>query len=183
MGPSIAVRLGEVSAYGRMKNTKDIYIYIIEDGAAVMPSFQWFRLVHIKFLLTHKNFDYSKIVPIRTRSFESYWRTLKPVNSYSLAIFPSTIHLREVILAVWTSKRVSTSPYLRGVRILEVKNVEFQSVQKLPTGPQFGVRLWEVSVSRGSTVFMKEECVCDPQLLHLILVSFKFICVQQMNSQ
>ena len=39
----------------------------------------------------------------------------------------------------------------RGVRLREVKNVEFFKIEKLP-GRQFGVLLWAVSVSGGSNV-------------------------------
>ena len=59
-------------------------------------------------------------------------------------------HLREVILALWTSKWVIR------VRIRKVSaygELKFRIlVEKLP-GPQFSVRLWEVSVSGGSTAF------------------------------
>ena len=45
---------------------------------------------------------------------------VKPANSHSLAILSSTVRLREVILAVWTSNGYRR-PLTRDVRLREVK--------------------------------------------------------------
>ena len=45
---------------------------------ARMPSNLCFRLVDVKFLLTAKN-----VITVTLFSFESYWWTLKPENSFS----------------------------------------------------------------------------------------------------
>ena len=89
--------------------------------------------VYVAFLLTYKN-----VMTIKLFLSSLIWKLLvdfKAKNSHSLAIFPSTVRLREVILALCTSK------LLYG-RVL---------VEKLPE-PRDGVRLREVSVSGGSTV-------------------------------
>ena len=56
----------------------------------------------------------AEIVPKKSQ-FESFWWNQKPENlsSHSLAIFSSFVCLREVILALWTSKWVSSSAYER----------------------------------------------------------------------
>ena len=61
--------------------------------------------------------NYAEIFPNKSHIQGSWW-TYKPVNSHSLAIFSSTVHLREVILALWTLEWVSACKW-------EVKNVEF----------------------------------------------------------
>ena len=50
LGPSVAVRVREVSVYERLKNTK----HCSGLGVSVMSFNHCFRLVHVKFLLTHK---------------------------------------------------------------------------------------------------------------------------------
>ena len=88
-----------------------------------------------KILVYGQQCYYGKIVP--NKSFESFWWTFKPANSHSLAILSSTVRLREVILDLLTSKRVSASAYER-FRLGKVTTVV--SVEKL-RGPQIGVRL------------------------------------------
>ena len=48
------------------------------------------------------------------------------MNSHSLTIFSTTVHLREVIYALWKSKKVPASAY-EGVRLWEVRNIELQT--------------------------------------------------------
>ena len=69
-----------------------------------MLSTPCFRLAHAKFLLTHQICHYGKIV-----SKESHWKVTGGL--YSFTIFFSTVHLREVSLALWTLKLVSASFY------------------------------------------------------------------------
>ena len=65
----------------------------------------------------------------------------KPGNSHSSAVFSSTVLLREVILALWTSKWVSASAYERCPLMGRKK---CRVLEKLP-GPKFGIHLWKVS--------------------------------------
>ena len=67
-----------------------------------------------KILANAQKCNYAEIGPKKSH-FESSWWTLKPANSQNLAIFSSTVHLREVILALWTSKWVSVSAYERSL--------------------------------------------------------------------
>ena len=55
-----------------------------------------------KMLANAQTCNYAEIVPKKSH-FESSWWTLEPANSHNLAIFSSTICLKEVILAPWTS--------------------------------------------------------------------------------
>ena len=59
LGPSVAIRLREVSAYERLKNTN----YHSELGVSVTSSDQCLRFVHVN---AHKNYNYGKIVPKKT---------------------------------------------------------------------------------------------------------------------
>ena len=61
---------------------------------AVIPSNPSLRFIHGKSLLTPKNAITVKLFLGRV-SFESYWWTLKPANSHSLAISFSTVRLRK----------------------------------------------------------------------------------------
>ena len=65
-----------------------------------------------KILVNAQKCNYAEIVPKKSH-FESSWLTQKPANSHRLAIFSSTVRLREVILALWTSKWVSASAFER----------------------------------------------------------------------
>ena len=85
-----------------------------------------------KTLVNAQKFNFSEIIHKK-----SPWWTYKPVNSHSLAIFSSTVRLREVNLALWTSEWVSTSAHER-CPFTEGKKCRVL-VEKLP-GPQFGVR-------------------------------------------
>ena len=56
----------------------------------------------LKFLLMHKKCNYRKIVP--EKSHLKVTGGLKSQQTHNLAILSSTVHLTEVILALWTSK-------------------------------------------------------------------------------
>ena len=72
LGPSIAVHLWEVSAYGRLKTRK----HYRGQGMAVMPSNSCLRLVHMKFILIHKICNKGKIVPKKSYLGVTDGRTL-----------------------------------------------------------------------------------------------------------
>ena len=96
---------------------------------------QCFRLVHVKFLLTEQKCNYGtgKIFPRKShlKVPGGLFKTGKTLTTWPFS------GLWEVILALWTSKWASTSA-CREVSACKVL------VEKLP-GPQFGLRLWEVS--------------------------------------
>ena len=73
---------------------------------------------------------------------------LKSQQTLTTLPFCLPVRLSEVILALGTSKWVFASAYERVVLLREVRNVEFS---RELSGLQFGVRLWEVSVSGDST--------------------------------
>ena len=75
-------------------------------------------------------FNFSEIIHKK-----SPWWTYKPVNSHGLAIFSSTVRLREVILV---ELGMGVPVRLREVLLTGGKKCRVL-VEKLP-GPQFGVR-------------------------------------------
>ena len=74
---------------------------------AAVPSIQCFRLEHLKFLLQDKN-----VIEVKLFLRSLIWKFLvdfKASKLSQLGQFFSTVRLRKVILALWTSKWVSAS--------------------------------------------------------------------------
>ena len=93
LGPSIAVYLWEVSAYERLKITKHHRRWRWQSCLLINV----LRLVHVQILVNAQKCNYGKIF-LKSLAFIYRW-TLKPKNSHSLAIFSSTVRLREVIFS------------------------------------------------------------------------------------
>ena len=106
-------------------------------------------------LVNTQKCDNAEICP-KTSHLKVPGRLENKVNYHSLAIFSSTVCLREVILDLWTLEWVSTSPYKRCPLTGSKKCRVF--VEKLP-GSQFGVCSWEESIYRRCLLAEVDDCI------------------------